>query len=96
MPHLIDMQDKYGYYADFIGISIDDDRNAAAQFLSGLGDDLKVYFAMDKNSQSYNDWVTAAGRSTIPTTFIVDEDGKIAFIGHPMEAEPTLRKLLIK
>jgi thiol-disulfide isomerase/thioredoxin len=29
-------------------------------------------------------WMNGAGRSTIPTVFVIGKDGKIAWIGHPM------------
>jgi thiol-disulfide isomerase/thioredoxin len=29
-------------------------------------------------------WMNGAGRSTIPTVFVIDKEGKIAWIGHPM------------
>ena len=96
MPHLIDMADKYGDYADFIAISTDRDSRAAAQFLNSLPAETKIYFALDKNRQSWRDWATAAGRTTIPTTFVLDEDGKVFWIGHTMEVEAPLKKLLIK
>ena len=30
-------------------------------------------------------WMAAAGRDSIPTAFIVNQQGRIAWIGHPME-----------
>lgn len=96
MPHLIDMADKYGDYADFIAISTDQDRNAAVEFLNTLPKETNVYFALDKRRQSWNEWAAAAGRTTIPTTFVVDEEGKIFWVGHTMQVEAPLKKLLIK
>jgi len=29
-------------------------------------------------------WMNGAGRTTIPTVFVIDKEGKIAWIGHPM------------
>ena len=96
MPHMAQMQDKYGDYATFIGISIDQDKSAAADYLSSLGQDLPIYFAMDKDDQTWQSWGRAAGRDTIPTTFIVDENNKIAWVGHPMQLEATLRDVVLK
>lgn len=36
----------------------------------------------------------AYGINGFPTAFLVDPDGKIAWVGHPMEAEPAIEKLL--
>ncbi len=96
MPHMMQMQGKYGDYATFIGISTDKDKNAAAEFLSSMGTELPIYFAMDNDRQSWDAWATAAGRTSIPTTFIVDENNKITWVGHPMQLEGPLRDVLIK
>ena len=98
MPHLMQMQNKYGDYATFIGISTDDDQAAAAQYLGDFsqGMEMPIYFAMDADRQSWTSWATAAGRTTIPTTFIVNEENKIAWVGHPMQLEKALRNVLIK
>lgn len=96
MPHMMQMQAKYGDYATFIGISTDENKGAAAQFLSSMGTELPIYFAMDDNDKSWRSWATAAGRTTIPTTFIVNEKNEIAWVGHPMQLEKPLRDVLIK
>ena len=51
MPHMAQMQNKYGDYATFIGISIDEDKDAAIQYLTSLGQELPVFFAMDKDGE---------------------------------------------
>ena len=38
-------------------------------------------------------WLKAADENGIPTAFVV-HDGKIAWIGHPMELEKPLQKIL--
>ena len=38
--------------------------------------------------------MTAAGQGGIPTAFIVNGEGKIAWIGHPMEMEKPLEKVI--
>ena len=39
-------------------------------------------------------WMTAAGQEGIPTAFIVNKEGKIAWIGHPMEMDKPLEKIV--
>ncbi len=38
-------------------------------------------------------WMEAAGQNGIPTAFIINKDGKIAWIGHPMEMEKPLEEI---
>jgi len=39
-------------------------------------------------------WMTAAGQDSIPTAFVVNGDGRIAWIGHPMALEKPLAKIV--
>ena len=39
-------------------------------------------------------WMEASGQNGIPTAFIVNKEGKIAWIGHPMEMERPLEKII--
>ena len=39
-------------------------------------------------------WMTAAGQGGIPTAFIINKDGRIAWIGHPMQMDGPLEKIV--
>lgn len=96
-PDLARMKAKYGSEGlEVVAISIDDDPNDAAKFLTEQGNKFDFFVGMDKSSATYNSWVEAIGRTTIPTTFLVDASGKIAWVGHPaeLEAEAPLLKCL--
>jgi hypothetical protein len=41
-----------------------------------------------------SNWMKAAGQEGIPTAFIINKDGKVAWIGHPMEMEKPLSAIL--
>ncbi len=87
-PDLAKMKAKYGSEGlEVVAISIDDSPNDAATFLTQQGGKFDFFVGVDKDSASYNSWVTAVGRTTIPTTFLVDASGKIAWVGHPAELE---------
>ncbi|MAY74541.1 MAG: hypothetical protein CMJ31_07530 [Phycisphaerae bacterium] len=40
------------------------------------------------------DWMTAAGRNGIPCAFIVDDEGRVAWIGHPMQMDEPLQQIV--
>lgn len=42
-----------------------------------------------------NAWLTAAGLNGIPAAFIIDKQGKIAWIGHPMKMEATMLEAIL-
>lgn len=87
-PDLAKMKAKYGSEGlEVVAISIDDDPDAAAKFLTDQGGKFDFFVGIDKDSASWNAWGVAAGRNSIPTTFLVDAGGKIAWVGHPVELE---------
>lgn len=45
-------------------------------------------------SDSASAWLTAAGQSGVPVSYIVNRDGKIAWIGMPSQAAPVLSKVV--
>jgi thiol-disulfide isomerase/thioredoxin len=66
-----------------------DDR-LVAPFVKKMGDKMTYRVALDdktsnKNGQMAKTWMEAAGRDGIPSAFLVNTKGIIAWIGHPME-----------
>ena len=78
------------------------DQDAVKPFVKEMGDKMDYRVAMDDvpREADGNDgamaktWMKAAGQNGIPTAFIVDKDGKIAWIGHPMEMDEPLEKIV--
>ncbi|MCH9058149.1 MAG: redoxin family protein [Planctomycetes bacterium] len=52
--------------------------------------------AYDADRSMFETWMTAAGKGGIPTAFLIDRDGKIAYIGHPSRLDKPLKKVLAK
>ena len=50
--------------------------------------------ATDPDNSTQKSYMEAAGQSTIPTAFIVGEDTRIQWIGHPMEIDPVLAQVV--
>jgi hypothetical protein len=66
------------------------DESLVAPFVKKMGDKMTYRVALDdktsnKKGQMAQTWMDAAGRDGIPSAFLVDTQGKIAWIGHPME-----------
>ena len=54
-----------------------------------MGDQMTYRVALDDKSQETNgimavNWMKAADQNGIPTAFVVNKQGRIAWIGHPM------------
>ena len=94
IPHLTELQQKF---ADrgvvFIGVT-DEDVSKVQPFLDQMGAKMDYTVAIDNNRQTSAGYMKAYGQNGIPTAFIVDREGKVAWVGHPMgDLEKQLEKL---
>lgn len=98
MPHLSELQEKYrNQGVIFIGYTARDPNNTLAKvnaFVEKRGQKLKYRLAYSEDRSTYEAWMKAAGRSGIPCCFVVDRQGKIAYIGHPMYLDIVLPKVV--
>lgn len=98
MPHLSQLQEEYkSQGVALIGFTAKDPNNTQEKvtaFLEKRGPKLHYAFAYADNRDTYNDWMTAAKRDGIPCSFVVGQDGKIAYIGHPMYLDEVLPKVV--
>lgn len=107
MPHLSDMADKMKGKAEFISVNTWD-RNQegektakhaghvarVSKFVSENASKMRYNIALDDEKDTIaNTWMAAAGRNGIPCAFIVNGQGKIAWIGHPMQMEKPLEEI---
>ena len=78
----------------------EEDDTLVAPFVKKMGDQMTYRVALDDKSQDKDGamattWMKAAGQEGIPTAFIVNRHGIIAWIGHPMElTEDLLNSIL--
>lgn len=100
IPHVTELQKKY---ADkgviIIGQDVwEDDPSKVEPFVKEQGEKMGYRVVMDEpagqDGYMSKTWLAAAGRNGIPCSFIVDQDGKIAWIGHPMAMAPVLEKVV--
>lgn len=102
IPHLTEMAKKYKDVT-FIGVSVWEHAQSDVEpFVKTMGDKMDYHIAMDdvptgKDANSgamATTWMAAANQNGIPAAFIVDKDSKVAWIGHPMEMEEPLSKVV--
>ena len=94
IPHLTELQKKYGDKVTFTGVSVWEEREPENEdyfkkvedFVTEWGDKMAYTVAVDgKAGTMAKTWMEAAGQGGIPAAFIVNQEGKIAWIGHPMD-----------
>ena len=96
MPHLADLADEYKGKVTFIGFSskAQDDPDKAEKFVAKRGPKLGYRFAWGETDATHTAWMAAAGQGGIPCSFVVNKEGKVAYIGHPMYLDIVLPKVL--
>lgn len=97
MPHLSDLADKMKGKAEFISINVSDripegeskpgskahvDR--ITKFVNNNANKMRYNVALDDAAGTMaKTWMVASGQLGIPCAFVVDQSGKIAWMGHP-------------
>jgi thiol-disulfide isomerase/thioredoxin len=106
IPHLTEMAKTYKDVT-FLGISVWENKQTDVEpFVEKMGEKMDYHVAMDSLPEGKADraaaakgamatnWMNAADEGGIPTAFVVDKTGHIAWIGHPMEMEEPLKKII--
>ncbi len=103
MPHVTEMQKKYADQGVIvIGVNVwERDTSLTEPFVAKQGDRMGYRVAMEEPDPEQANggkmaavWMKAAGRNGIPCSFIIDCEGKVAWIGHPMSMEGPLSKVV--
>jgi thiol-disulfide isomerase/thioredoxin len=99
IPHLTKLQKEHKDVV-FIGVSVSEqDFDKVKPFVQEMGDLMDYRVAIDavpegktaEDGAMNKTWMEAAEQSGIPTAFVVDKDGKIAWIGHPGRIDKPLK-----
>lgn len=92
MPHLSDLQ---RLHKDVVFACLCDEKEKDVRdFVAKHDKDMGFRVGWDERGRMWAAWMVAAGLDGIPTAFIVDATGKVAWIGHPTEMDEPLRLIL--
>ncbi|MER8614437.1 TlpA disulfide reductase family protein [Mesorhizobium sp. M1216] len=102
MPHLMQLQEKYrDSGVEIIGVAASEEAPTADEARSNLDawltekfSNLNFRMAFDSTGEMDKLWMESSFSFWIPTSFVVDRDGHIAFIGGPTELDEVLPKVL--
>lgn len=99
MPWLSDLQRQYKDQGlAVIGVNVwDSGVEPAEAYLKEMGEAIAFRIAMDATDENGRGkmaaaWLAAAGQGAVPVAFVVDTQGRIAFIGHPQSVKEKLLK----
>lgn len=101
MPHIAELQTKYGDKVRFIGVT-DEEPELVAEFLKKPAqggqqtwEQLLTYrIAVDDGGRMNSEWMQAAGQEGIPCAFIVGRKGQVEWVGHPLTIDKPLQQVV--
>jgi thiol-disulfide isomerase/thioredoxin len=102
IPHLTELQKKHKEVT-IIGVAImEEDQTLVPDFVEEMGKQMDYRVAIDlvaedgdpMDGKVVTNWMKPADQQGIPTAFIINGDGRIAWIGHPGEMEEPLEKIV--
>ncbi|WP_245286719.1 TlpA disulfide reductase family protein [Bradyrhizobium sp. ARR65] len=100
LPELVQLQEKYRDLGlEVVGVLAaeaatgGDVRNRVDAWLTKNVPNLNYRIAFDSTGEMEKLWMDASLSPGIPTSFVVDRDGRIAFIGHPSVLDDVLSKI---
>ena len=99
IPHLSVLADKYKDKVAVLGIDVLENKSTSMQkiksFVDSMGDRMNYYVATEESNLMETGWLNASGDGLgIPKTFIVNAEGKLAWIGHPKDLADVLPKIV--
>jgi thiol-disulfide isomerase/thioredoxin len=100
-PHLTQLQKKYKDVV-FIGVDVwEPDPGAARKFVERMGTKMDYRIAVDDlpDGSQFGEagmsktWLIAAGQRHIPRAFIIDGEGRLAWVGEPQNMDKPLEEI---
>src|SRR5205085_10873079 len=93
------LQKKYACVV-VLGVSVDDGPDLAAPLVKKMRPKFGYRVAIDDRPEDAEEgamertWLHAAGQDGIPTAFVVNGEGRIAWIGHPSNLDEPLAEIV--
>jgi thiol-disulfide isomerase/thioredoxin len=97
IPHVNELSKKYADQGvNVIGVAIwpSDSMVPTAEFVEGQGDGMSYGIAEDIEGKTAERFMTASLSTGIPTVMVVDREGKLAWVGHPMQLDEPLAQIV--
>jgi thiol-disulfide isomerase/thioredoxin len=100
MPHLSALAREYKDKVTFIGIDVYEKRTTSLEkikaFVDSMGNRMDYEVAAEDSNFMAAGWLDASGEQVkgIPRSFVVNADGRLAWIGHPSKLSEVLPKIV--
>lgn len=95
IPHVTELAKKHKGKVAFYGMNVwegeGDVTPQVKEFVSKMGAKMDYNVGMDtKEGHMAEKWMTAANQNGIPASFVINKEGTVLWIGHPMDLEGVL------
>jgi thiol-disulfide isomerase/thioredoxin len=100
MPQLTAMASEYKDKVTFIGVDVYEKKTTCLEkikaFVDSMGNGMGYEVAAEDSNFMEADWLYASGEQIhgIPISFVVNAEGRLAWIGHPTELAKVLPKIV--
>lgn len=100
MPHLSALAREYKDKVIILGIDTYEKKTTSfgkvKAFVDSMGHRMDYHVAADDSNFMVNGWIDATGERNngIPRTFVVNAEGRLAWIGHPKDLAKVLRQIV--
>jgi thiol-disulfide isomerase/thioredoxin len=98
IPHLSALAAKYKGEVTVLGIDVYEKRTTSFEqiraFVDSMGYRMEYQVAAEDSNFMVISWFDASGERGIPKSFVVDAEGKLAWIGQPKELNEVLPKIV--
>ena len=98
MPHLSALAREYKDKITFLGIDVMERKTTSMKkirrFVDSMGQQMDYDVAAEDSNFMVAGWMEASEQQGIPCTFVVNAEGRLAWIGHPKDLPEILPKIL--
>lgn len=98
MPHLNELAEQYSKDGLIVVATTQLDESntqeAVEKFIGGAGSQYRFRFALCESDATYRAYMEAAAQRGIPCSFVIDREGKVAYIGHPHDLDYVLDRVM--
>ncbi len=98
MPHLNELAERYAKDGLIVvALTKSDDANtleAVETFANGPGKKYAFRYAFCESDTTYRDYMEASGQNGIPCSFVIDRNGKLAYVGLPHDLDYVLERVI--
>ena len=100
MPHLTELQAAHADDVTVLAVDVFERMDGTERSdkvrttLEKMGDKMGMRVGIDGERVMEKTWYQAAQRHGIPSTFVVDRAGRVAWIGHPKDVDPVVDAVL--